>query len=64
MEQDVGCDMGEQEQPNRVLRWLSVFSHFYMVLRCRVKVDFSNVFVRSIFVETRLQGFKCLNVQF
>jgi hypothetical protein len=42
-EQDVGCNMGEQEQPDRVLWWLSVFSYFCTVVRCRVKVDFSKV---------------------
>lgn len=63
-EQDVGCNMGEQEQPNLFLCWRCVFSYFCMIVRCRVKMDFSNVFVRSNFVETILLVFKCLNIQF
>jgi hypothetical protein len=55
--------MGEEEQPNRVLWLLSVFSNLCMVVHCRVKVDFSKVFVRLNFVETLLQGFKFLNVR-
>lgn len=60
--QNLGCVVGSEEQSEffncclRVLTW--VWLYFFML-----KEDFSNIFARLNYLETLLQGFKCVIVQ-